>query len=348
MPAGRYVKLDVFKPNGYATDRMARVSEIELYDDIAMGKTAVASDSGSAEHGPSNAVDGRDDTSWSSSATLITKDYKLQVSSDGLTYTDADTVLGNTEALTERMIPGASGRYFRLYITAPNQTAGDPTVTINDFELYDAGNLALGSTVTASTGANPTWAADGNGSTQWTSSATDADIWLKVDLGSVKRFNRWVVKQAGSNGEASDNNLFGYHLKVSEDDSADSYLMLDTVDLNTDGMTDRMINRSTFVKYKEYAYDFMKMAAAFQGIVNREGAHVFYKYEGSSDYVEYGTVSPSQDSSQWLLSDAGGFLRIKNKAEPADNIHIEDELGYAQYGGMTGDSSQWLLVPVYP
>jgi hypothetical protein len=55
------------------------------------------------------------------SATLNTKNFKLQKSMDGSTWEDVDTVTGNTSNVTDRTVPSFTARFVRLYITTPTQ-----------------------------------------------------------------------------------------------------------------------------------------------------------------------------------------------------------------------------------
>lgn len=62
-----------------------------------------------------------------------TKDFKLQVSTNGTTWTDVDTVSGNTENIVYRNITSTTARYVRLYIT---NAGADNVARIQDFEVY--------------------------------------------------------------------------------------------------------------------------------------------------------------------------------------------------------------------
>lgn len=78
------------------------------------------------------------------SAGYNTKNYKLQKSNDGTTWTDVDTVSGNTAASTDRSVTAFSANYVRLYITTPvqdnagyYQVPGDRSnARIYELELY--------------------------------------------------------------------------------------------------------------------------------------------------------------------------------------------------------------------
>ncbi len=72
---------------------------------------------------------GGETTSWN------TKNFKLQASSNGSTWTDVDTVTNNTANITDRSVSGFSARYVRLYITTPTQTT-DSAARIYELELY--------------------------------------------------------------------------------------------------------------------------------------------------------------------------------------------------------------------
>jgi hypothetical protein len=64
-----------------------------------------------------------------------TKNFKLQKSSDGNTWTDVDTVTNNTADVTDRPVTPFSSRYVRLFITVPTQTS-NTAARIYEFQLY--------------------------------------------------------------------------------------------------------------------------------------------------------------------------------------------------------------------
>ncbi|PEZ02897.1 hypothetical protein CN326_19070 [Bacillus sp. AFS018417] len=67
---------------------------------------------------------------------LNTKNYKLQGSLDGTTWTDLDSVTGNVSNVTDRYIPKTNVRYVRLYITTPQNANETGTANIYEFEVY--------------------------------------------------------------------------------------------------------------------------------------------------------------------------------------------------------------------
>lgn len=70
------------------------------------------------------------------SLSLNTKNYKLQGSLDGTTWTDLDSVTGNVSNVTDRYITKSNVRYVRLYITTPQNYNETGTANIYEFEVY--------------------------------------------------------------------------------------------------------------------------------------------------------------------------------------------------------------------
>jgi hypothetical protein len=70
---------------------------------------------------------------------LNTKDFALQRSDNGTTWTNVDTVAGNTAELTDRAVPSFSARYVRLNITGAVRTPTDPNqkAYIRDLQLFN-------------------------------------------------------------------------------------------------------------------------------------------------------------------------------------------------------------------
>jgi hypothetical protein len=69
------------------------------------------------------------------STSYNTKNFKLQKSTDGINWTDVDTVTNNTSNITDRTVTAFSARYVRLYITAATQSTSN-IARIYEFELY--------------------------------------------------------------------------------------------------------------------------------------------------------------------------------------------------------------------
>ena len=64
-----------------------------------------------------------------------TRNFKLQKSSDGSTWTDVDVVTYNFASVTNRVVNPFTARYVRLYATVPTNTS-DRAARIYEFEVY--------------------------------------------------------------------------------------------------------------------------------------------------------------------------------------------------------------------
>ena len=153
----------------------ARIDEFEVYgasggpSNVALNKPATADSSCNANEGPAKAVNGSvsggNSDKWCSlgtskflqvdlgsavnvqsitvrhagaggeSTTWNTRDFTLQVSTNGTTWTTVSTVTGNTASVTVHPITPTSARYVRMNITAPTQTT-DNAARIYEFEVY--------------------------------------------------------------------------------------------------------------------------------------------------------------------------------------------------------------------
>lgn len=374
IPSGRYIKLNISRPSSDAFNTTARVPEFELYYNLAMAKSVAASSYLNATTRPEAAVDGGSslvgvpETKWVSSgasanstltvdlgqtktikrwavrhaeaggepASLNTRDFALQVSTDGVNFTNADSVSGNTGAVTERSITGATGRYFRLNITTPSQN-GDLHANIYEFELYDQGNLLTNKTVIASSGhdgANvPGRAIDGNAATSWVSTGTPAS-WLKIDLGSVMKFNRVVLKNDGYSGGPQANNTVAFEVLASAADVDSSYKGFIGAGSYTNTTYPNAFDRSFSTQlYKKYAYDMITLLTALQGVVNRDtgGPKILYKYFSTNP--EY--LSGYNSADYWLdgLTDPGNLLAGKTRITVTDPFVLIDAFAY-KFGGL--------------
>ncbi|MFC4808882.1 glycoside hydrolase domain-containing protein [Paenibacillus sp. GCM10023250] len=140
---------------------------------VAIGAVATASGQCNANENPANAVDGKNDTKWCDNTSAAkkwlqldlgkvyninewavqnaainegnnapfwnTKDFRLQKSDDGQTWTDVDVVKSNVQTIVDRFVTPFEARYVRLYI---DKAAYDGNVVrVYEFEVYgvDAG-----------------------------------------------------------------------------------------------------------------------------------------------------------------------------------------------------------------
>jgi glucose/arabinose dehydrogenase len=75
---------------------------------------------------------GGESTGWN------TRDFTIQTSQNGSTWTTRTTVTGNTASTTTHDIAAVNARYVRLNVTAPGST-GDTAARIYEFEVYGPG-----------------------------------------------------------------------------------------------------------------------------------------------------------------------------------------------------------------
>ncbi|MEU4142691.1 discoidin domain-containing protein [Streptomyces parvulus] len=187
---------------------------------LSQGRTATSSSAENAGTPSGNAVDGDANTRWSSAASddqwlqvdlgatasvtrvvldweaAYGKDYKIQLSGDGSTWTDAKTVTGG-DGGTDTLDLSGQGRYVRMQGVHRATNWG---YSLWEFQVFgttggtapgscDSADAARGRPASASSVENagtPAAAAfDGDAGTRWSSQAADPQ-WLRVDLGSVR------------------------------------------------------------------------------------------------------------------------------------------------------------------
>ena len=204
--------------------------------DLAYRKQATASSVEAASLAASNAVDGSNSTRWASqysdnqwlqvdlggSRTVNSvrlnwesaygRDYDIQVSTDGSTWTTVAQRRGRTTAGQDTLaFPATTARHVRMLGLARGTTFG---YSLYSFEVF-AGDLAQGKPATASsveTSAFPASnAVDGSATTRWSSQYTD-NQWLRVDLGSRSTFSSVALTWEAAYGR-------DYDIQVSDDGS---------------------------------------------------------------------------------------------------------------------------------
>ena len=155
-----------------STFNVKTLSKDPIPTNIAKSKTATASSNVSGET-PANAVDGSTATKWCATASgddwlkidlganhdisrwvvkhagaggegfnWNTKFFKLQKSSDGTNWTDADTFYANggpyanVSSVTDRYVSRFTTRYVRLLVTKPTNDDSNNVTRIYEFEVY--------------------------------------------------------------------------------------------------------------------------------------------------------------------------------------------------------------------
>lgn len=150
----------------YQLNGSLQLAEAEtVLTNVALNKTATASGANSGEEA-GKAVDGSTTSKWchdkgisgewlqvdlgekydisrwvvkhagvAETIKLNTRDFTLQKSDDGATWTDVDIVYGNQQNITDRNVPTFNSRYVRLFInTATQDNSGG--ARINELELW--------------------------------------------------------------------------------------------------------------------------------------------------------------------------------------------------------------------
>ncbi|MCZ7590376.1 MAG: discoidin domain-containing protein [Gaiella sp.] len=214
--------------------------------DLAAGKRTTSSSVESSELGPENAVDGDHSSRWSSAwkdgqwwqvdlgapslvdtvvvnwEAAYARSYTVQISGDGMSFTDVATVTIDTAGVRRTTFAPVDARYVRLLgveratgygisawdieVYGPEAGVSSPPAdqgSTTPLPVSDAGrsgspnpNLAAGKQTYASSTESDSlasrYAVDGSSSTRWSSTYADHQWWT-VDLGSTMIVDRVVV-----------------------------------------------------------------------------------------------------------------------------------------------------------
>ncbi|HEX5994458.1 MAG TPA: DNRLRE domain-containing protein, partial [Jiangellales bacterium] len=146
-----------------------------------------------------------------------TKDYDIQTSTDGVTWSTALQVRGNTAGTTTHQLTPVRARYVKVVVLVPTQDT-NTAARIYELEVYVADRVnptaATGSTACAST-ETADKAIDRSTTTKWCSSATSK--WLQAQLPTTQTVNTVVVRHAGVNGEPTAWNTRDFDIQTSAD-----------------------------------------------------------------------------------------------------------------------------------
>ncbi|MFC4131864.1 GH92 family glycosyl hydrolase [Hamadaea flava] len=179
-------------------------------------------------------------------ASLNTKAFTIQTSTDGSTWATPVTVTSNVDGTTTHPIAATSARYVKLSVTTPTQTA-DTATRIYELEVYGGDstpapvNVALNRPATGSTACasaeGPEKAVNGSvsGGNSDKFCSGVANAWLQVDLGSATSISRFEVAHAAAGGESATFNTKNFTIQVSVDGT--TWTTPVTVTNNTAGLT---------------------------------------------------------------------------------------------------------------
>jgi len=183
------------------------------------------------------------------SASFNTRDFGIQVSTDGASFTTVATATGNAQSATTHDLGVVTARFVRLNVTAPEQGGGG-AARIYELEVHPPANLALNKPATGSAPCNanegPAKAVNGSVSggnrDKWCSLA--ATRFLQVDLGgSGFAVDRFVVRHAGAGGESASFNTRDFSIQVGP--TATSLTTVVTATANTQSVTTHAITSRT-------------------------------------------------------------------------------------------------------
>lgn len=244
-------------------------------------------------------------------ATLNTKDFKLQKSNDGTTWTDVDAVTGNTANITDRNVTAFSARYVQLYVTIPTQTT-DVHSRIYEFEVY---TVSGGATSTPT----PTPAATATPTPTPAVTATPTPTSGIVSGATYKIIARHSGKLFGVNGGVTTN---GATIVQQTDTSANSQKWVIT-DLGTGYY--KIINLNS------------SKSLDINGGSTSDGAQAIqYTYSGSNNQ-------------QWQITDLGtGYFKIlvrhSGKSLDVNGASTADGANIIQWTWSGSNNQQWQLV----
>ena len=137
--AARYVRLEIVTPTS-TDDSTARIYELEVIDatgaNVARNKAATADSSCGANENAEKAIDGDVEkaVAGDEGPELNTRDFTIEVSVNGVNWTKAAEIYGNTASQTTHPIPAIPARYVRLNVVTPTSN-GSTAARIYEMEV---------------------------------------------------------------------------------------------------------------------------------------------------------------------------------------------------------------------
>lgn len=340
---------------------------------LALNKPTTSSSNESASLASGLAVDGNAATRWSSAYSdpqwiqvdlgsfmlmnrfvlkweaAYAKDYRVEVSNDGVNWTIVKSVVGNTSQTNDWQI-GCGGRYVRIFGTARATTYGyslyelevygnpGPTFTPTNTQpptatftptvtpsitptLAPNVNLAQNRPVTASstesTSLSANLAVDANATTRWSSLYSDPQ-WIQVDLGSVQTIRRVVLRWEAA---------YGKSFQIQSSNDAVTWTSLYSTTTGAGGVNDVNVNGSG---------RYLRMYGTVRGTQYGYSLYEFEAYSVTGPTPTPTTVSscnqspadPQADArTRFLLCYLKTHTYISGQTDVADAVYVQNLTG---------------------
>lgn len=266
---------------GFSMWTLAVVNSDAPATDLALRADVTASSSADGTT-PANATDGSDKTRWTSDYAdeqwiqvdlggvqpfdqvditwehAYARTFVVQVSADGVTWTDARTVdntatplpfNSSNASLRREAVRATTARYVRLQCGRRHSSWGNSLWTLSVLDSAEPGtDLALRQPVTASTAESSypaVNATDGDAGTRWSSEHKD-DQWIFVDLGTAKRFDQVNVLWEKA---------YPRTYVIQSSDDAETWTDLKTVDLAPTALKISVNGVRVFARGGNWGYD---------------------------------------------------------------------------------------------
>jgi predicted alpha-1,2-mannosidase len=167
-------------------------------------------------------------------------------------WTTVATNTGTKDTTTEYFTKSTDARYVRIIAAEIAFSGTVPELLIHG--VTDPLDVVAGRPATSSGGScsdsnGPDKALDNSDTTKWCINAGSGAAWMDVDLGSTQQVDRFIVKNAGINGESDSTNTVDYQIQSSKTGAADgTWTDLASVSGNT-GRVSYSSSKLTTVRY---------------------------------------------------------------------------------------------------
>ncbi|MBG6135811.1 discoidin domain-containing protein [Longispora fulva] len=179
-----------------------------------------------------------------------TKDYDIQTSMDGATWTTAVQVRGNTGAVTNDRLPAPTrAGYVKVVVVTPTQD-GSAATRLYEVETYGLPVIPVTSATSSAVcqaAESADKAIDGTtaGGSKWCSA--DVSKWLQLKLAGTQTITNVVIRHSGDGGEQTAWNTKDYDILTSVDGSTWNTAL--QVRGNTQSVTDHALPAPTQAGY---------------------------------------------------------------------------------------------------
>ena len=270
----------------------------------------------------------------SDNGNMITSDFTVQVSKDGVEYETVETEVNNDKEITEVIFDAPKDiQYLRMDITKANSGRNDGVVRILEMEWIEAKQSSVevtgcGEIEQYDLGGIIDGKMDNDGDT-WACNHTEdgGKHWFQVDFGEIHSLKKYILYHQGafSSSEGATMNTVDFEVFVSAD--GDHYESVQKVEGNSENQTEFVFKEAKDVRYVKIEITKANMG---KDTTAREAEMCFWDEDlvdiitGEKDYDFNETLSIVDGTLQTDMEIKDTAVSLNNWVSATDNVMVTE------------------------